>query len=220
MSEEQLQTAFSSAGVQTILIFLLIAILAAIFFMTDRKREKIKPQALTTSAMLIALAFVLNQITLFQLPQGGAVTPFSMLMIVLIGYYFGTRQGVLAGVAFGLLDLLINPYVVSIPQMLLDYPLAFGALGIGALLRKRSLFATYIVGVLGRYFCSFLSGAIFFGMYAPEGFNGITWSLLYNGTYLGAEAAITIVVLALPVVHRMIDRIGRQVMLKEQVATI
>ena len=56
-----------------------------------------------------------------------------------------------------------------------------------------------------------LSGVVFFGSYAPEGFSGLTWSLWYNLTYLGVEAVLTVIVLMIPAVRETLDRLGVQV---------
>ena len=68
--------------------------------------------------------------------------------------------------------------------------------------KKNGLITGYIVGVLGRYFFAILSGVIFFGMYAPETMSPLVYSATYNGGYLGAEAAMTLVLLAIPAVRR------------------
>ena len=79
---------------------------------------------LVFSALGIALALVTSYIKLWEMPMGGSITLLSMLFICLIGYWFGAGYGIIAGVAFGLLQFIIDPYMVSIPQVLLDYPLA------------------------------------------------------------------------------------------------
>jgi thiamine transporter len=96
--------------------------------------------------------------------------------------------------------------------MLLDYPLAFGALGFAGLLggRKLGLIYGYLIGLFSRYLCAVLSGIIFFGQYAPEGFNAVTWSVYYNITYLGVEGALTIAVLCIPAVRKAIDQLKKQ----------
>ena len=48
------------------------------------KGKKTDTKILVISAMLVALAVVLNQIKLFTMPQGGSVSPFTMVPIVLI----------------------------------------------------------------------------------------------------------------------------------------
>ncbi|MGN1022250.1 MAG: energy-coupled thiamine transporter ThiT, partial [Lachnospiraceae bacterium] len=62
-------------------------------------------------------------------------------------------------------------------------------------------------GCLGRYFFAFLSGWIFFGSYAWEGWNGAAYSAVYNAIYIGAEAAITVVILCIPAVNKALARI-------------
>jgi len=207
MSSENLQLFFESTAGQVSIVIVTGALFASILF-TGRSRKP-DTRALVLSAVLIALAIALNQITLFRMPQGGSVTAFSMLPIVVCGYLFGVRRGVLAGVCFGLLNLIFNPYVVHPVQMLLDYPFAFGALGFSGLLRNRKsgLVSGYVLGVLSRYFFSVLSGIVFFGAYAPENFSAVTWSLYYNITYLGAEAAMTLLILAVPAVRNAIARL-------------
>ena len=85
---------------------------------------------LVFSAMGIALAMVTSYIKVWEMPMGGSVTLLSMLFISLIGYWFGARYGILTGAAFGILQFIIDPYMVSLPQVILDYPHGFGALGL------------------------------------------------------------------------------------------
>lgn len=172
--------------------------------------RKSNTKALAISAILVALATALGYITLFRMPQGGTITPLSMLVIVLAGYFFGFRKGFMVGAAVGLLNLLFTPYIIHPVQVLLDYPLAFGALAIGAFMSnwgKYSIFAVYVMGVLGRFTCSVLSGVIFFSQFTPEGFNSWTWSIVYNGSFMGVEAVITIAVLCIPYVRNTIEKL-------------
>lgn len=200
-----LQEFFESTQGQVFVVAVILFIFALIFYMG--RKEKVSSKALTYSAIAIAIGYVLNQITLFRMPQGGSITPFSMLFIVLVGYFFGARQGILAGMAFGLLDLLINPYVIHPMQMLLDYPLAFGALGIGALLRNGNLILVYLIGVFGRFVCAVLSGVIFFGSSAPAAQGALLYSIIYNGSYLAVEAILTCILLLIPAIRKAIQSV-------------
>lgn len=168
---------------------------------------------LVFSAAAIALAQVASMIKLFEMPMGGSVTLISMLFIVLIGYWFGPSAGIITGIAFGLLQFVIEPVFFSVPQMLTDYPLAFGALGLAGFFHKQKhgLIIGYLVGVLGRYFFSFLSGVIFFAAYAPDNMAAPLYSLAYNGSYLGAEAAITLILIALPPVSKALAQVKQMV---------
>lgn len=112
----------------------------------------------------MALAMVTSFMKIVSLPFGGSITLFSMLFICLIGYVYGVRAGVMTGVAYGMLQLITGPYIFAPLQVLLDYPLAFGALGLSGLLsnKKHGLVTGYVVGVAGRYLCHVISGYIFF----------------------------------------------------------
>ena len=163
--------------------------------------------------MAITLATVTSMIKLFDMPMGGSVTLLSMLFICMIGYWYGLGGGLTAAFAYGILQLVIDPYILSVPQMLVDYVFAFGALGLSGVFHnsRHGLVKGYILGVLGRYFFSFLSGWIFFGTYTPEGFpNAVAYSLAYNGAYLGAEALITLIVIAIPPVSRALTSVKQQ----------
>lgn len=193
-----------------IILFIALLLLGAAIFGT---KKKMSTKQLVFSAMAIALATVTSMIKLFEMPMGGSVTLFSMLFIVLIGYWYGLGGGLTVAIAYGVLQLLLDPYILSFPQMLVDYILAFGALGLAGIFHnsKHGLIKGYIVAVLGRYFFSFLSGWIFFGMYAPNNFpNAVVYSLAYNGSYLGAEALITLIVIAIPPVAKALQTVKNQ----------
>ena len=163
-------------------------------------------------ALAIALAMVTSYLKVFEMPMGGSITLFSMMFISLIGYWYGLKVGIVTGIAYGILQLIIDPYVISIPQMLIDYPLAFGALGLSGFFTnsKHGLVKGYIVSVLGRYFFAFLSGVIFFASYAEgSGMSGPVYSLAYNGGYLLAEAIITIILISLPPVSKALEQVKK-----------
>lgn len=191
-----------ATGGYVALAILIFLVLVAISTLGDHKKT-VSTKQLVFSAVAIALAFVTSNIKIWHMPMGGSITLFSMFFITLIGYWYGPAVGIMVGVAYGLLQLIIDPYIVSLPQILVDYPLAFGALGISGFFaeKKNGLIIGYIAGVLGRYFFAVLSGVIFFGMYAPENMSPLVYSLAYNGAYLAAEAALTIVVLLVPAVR-------------------
>ncbi len=203
--------AFFESTTGKIAVIVVIAILLLFIAMGGREK-KTDVRALTISALMIALATVLGQIKIFSMPQGGSVTLFSILPIVVCGYLLGTRRGVMAGFCVGLINLIFGPYVIHPVQLLLDYPVAFGALGLSGLTAnmKNGLTKGYIVGIIGRYICAVLSGVIFFGEYAPEGFNAWTWSLWYNLTYLAAEGIITLIVINIPAVKNMFNSFRAQ----------
>ena len=160
--------------------------------------------------MGIALAMVTSYIKVWEMPMGGSITLMSMLFICLIGYWFGPKYGLLAGAAYGLLQFIVDPYMLTIPQVILDYPLAFGALGLSGFFsnRKYGLQIGYFAGVLGRFLCSTLSGVIFFASFTPKGMNPWAYSAMYQGGYLGAEAVITLAIISIPPVAKALKQVG------------
>lgn len=172
-------------------------------------KSRLTVKQLAFCAMAIALGTVLSNIKLFHFPTGGSITLLSMLVICLPGYFFGLGAGLMAGVAYGVLQLLIDPYVLYPVQLVVDYLLAFGALGLSGIFSnsKFGLIKGYIAGVLGRYVFAVISGWIFFGAYAWEGWDPLPYSLAYNAIYIFSEAAITIIILAVPAVRNALARI-------------
>lgn len=190
-------------------IMIVILLLGCVISNPDGKK-KISTKQLIFSAVAMALAMVTSIIKLVDMPMGGSVTLCSMLFICLIGYMYGLRTGLTAAMAYGILQLVTNPYIISIPQMLTDYLFAFGALGLSGIFAKskHGLVKGYLVGVAGRYFFTFLSGMIFFGSYAVDyGMTAPVYSLVYNGAYLGLEALITVIILVLPPVSKGLNRV-------------
>lgn len=193
-----------------VILILVLLFLAAGFI--KKRSKKLSIQQLAFCAVAIALGTVLSNIKVFSFPTGGSITLLSMLVICLPGYWFGLGAGVLTGVAYGVLQMLVDPYILFPAQLVVDYLLAFGALGLSGLFckRKHGLIPGYILAVLGRYAFSVLSGWLFFGMYAWEGWNPLPYSLAYNAIYIFAEAAVTIVILLLPPVRKALEMVKKQ----------
>jgi thiamine transporter len=199
ISSGDIQAVVSSTIGQLIIAALGLALLLiAVSFAGNRKGKALNVKALTYSAIAIAISFVLSQFKIISMPQGGSLTPFSMLFVIIIGYFFGVRTGILAGIVYGLLQLALGGWVMHPIQLLLDYPLAFGALGLSGLFsnQKYGLMKGILVASFGRFFFHFLAGVIFFGSYAPEGWNTILYSLWYNFSYVGVEGIITAILIA------------------------
>jgi thiamine transporter len=149
---------------------------------------------LVETAVMIAAAVALSYVKIWKMPQGGSVTLGSMVPILLVGLRHGTGWGVTAGALVGLIQYVLEPYFVHPAQFLLDYPLAFAALGLAGLARGRSLAAASWLGALalaGRFLAHLISGAIFFAEYAPAGQSPWVYSAIYNGSYMLPELVIS-----------------------------
>lgn len=173
--------------------------------------RKFSVKQLAFCAAAVALGTVLSNIKVFSFPTGGSVTLLSMLVICLPGYIYGLGAGLLTGCAYGALQLLFDPYIIFPAQLIVDYFLAFMALGLSGVFcnAKNGLYKGYILAVLGRYVFSVISGWIFFGEYAWEGWAALPYSLAYNATYIFTEAAVTIAILLLPPVKQAIGYIRK-----------
>ena len=199
----------TAAGYTALVVVMLACLLLGCALFGGNK--KFSAKQLAFSAMAIALATVASMIKLIHLPMGGSVTLLSMFFVTLIGYWYGLGAGLTTGVAYGILQLVIDPYIISVPQMLVDYVFAFGALGLAGLFwknkKKYGIILCYIAGILGRYIFAVISGWIFFGMYASDyGFSSpIVYSMAYNGAYIFLEAGITIVILLIPPVNKALS---------------
>lgn len=159
--------------------------------------------------IMVALFAVLNQVKLFKLPQGGSVTAGSMIPLLLIGLRHGLKWGVVAGLLAGTVDYLLGGYTVHPVQVLLDYPVAFGALGLAGLAAGRSNWQAAALGSLalaGRFAAHLVSGVVFFSQYAPEGQNVWLYSAIYNGSYILPEMVISgvLLVMLLPALERAV----------------
>jgi thiamine transporter len=200
----------TTSGYSLLVLLLIAALIAACFFTGKDNKNHFSVRQLVFAGMCVTLAMIASFIKLFHLPMGGSITLFSMFFITFVGYLYGIRAGLTSALAYGFLQLIIDPYIISIPQLLCDYILAFSAMGISGFFKnaKYGLVKGYIAGILGRLFFSVLSGVIFFGQYASEyGMNAFTYSFAYNGIYIGAEAALTLVLISIPAVNKALKRI-------------
>ncbi len=155
---------------------------------------------------MIGLSVALSNIKLFSLPQGGSVTAGSMVPILLVGLRHGTRWGVIAGVLAGILNFILEPFSVHPVQVLLDYPVAFGMLGLAGLAAGMKEWAGAWAGslaILGRMVAHVIAGAIFFAEYAGDQ-NPWIYSISYNGSYMLPELVISAVLMMvlLPALRR------------------
>ncbi len=178
-------------------LLFIVALLFVVMAAFAGYKNKARVKQLAFSAMAVSLAVVTSFIKLPSLPFGGSVTLFSMFFICLIGYLYGTKSGIITGIAYGFINLIIQPYLYHPVQVLLDFPIAFGCLGLSGVFAdsKYGIVKGYILGVFGRYICHVISGYVFFASYAPKGMNPMIYTLGYNATYIVPEMIITILFL-------------------------
>ncbi len=151
--------------------------------------DKNKTRMIAQVGVAVALATVLQYIKILQLPQGGSVSLQSVPIIVMALLY-GPKVGVLVGGVFGIVEVLLDSYVIHPIQFLLDYPIPFMALGLAGMWADRKVLSITFAYCL-RYLAHILSGVVFFGQYAPEGANVWIYSIVYNGSFLIPEAFLS-----------------------------
>ncbi|HSW09605.1 MAG TPA: energy-coupled thiamine transporter ThiT [Bacillota bacterium] len=176
--------------------------------MVELVGRRLPLRAVAEAGMLIALATVLSFIKIFTLPQGGSVTAASMVPILLFAVRWGPGPGVLAGAAYGLIQLWVEPFILHPAQVVLDYPLAFGLLGLAGLFPARPALGV-MAGMIGRFLSHWLSGFIFFAAFAGDQ-HPMLYSAIYNGSYLLPELAISALLVALlaPSLRTKVTRIA------------
>jgi len=148
------------------------------------------PKVLAETAIFVALATALSLIVVYTLPQGGSITAGSMVPILWLSLRRSSKAGVVTGVLYGFIQLALLPYVINPIQMLLDYPLAFGVLGLAGLFQKYP-FAGAALGISGRFVMHFIAGVVYWAPIEAPTLNPFIYSAVYNGSYLVPELVIS-----------------------------
>ncbi len=147
--------------------------------------------------MMLALSVVLGLFVLYRPPQGGAVTA-AMLPLIVLAIRRGPLIGVLGGVLAGTLQMAIDPFFVHPIQVILDYQLAWGAIGLAGFI-KSSPISAVVLGSIGRFVFHCLSGFVFFAQYAPEGSQAglglVAYVAAYNAAYIIPSAIIALAII-------------------------
>jgi len=153
-------------------------------------------KVLAEGAVIVALTIILKDVLppIYRLPEGGSVSVAGMVPLIWFALRRGLRAGVMVGAVYGLVNMVLGGYVVDPVQAFIDYPLAFGALGLAGLFQKYPLVGV-TVAIFGRFLAHFASGVWFFWIYAPEGMNPVVYSAIYNGSYLLVELVISAIII-------------------------
>jgi Predicted membrane protein len=182
---------------------ILLLVISMVLIKNTGEKKKLSSKQLGYCGMAIALGYICSYLKIINMPYGGSVTLFSMLFICLIGYWYGLKVGLMTGLAYGILQFLQEPYVLTLFQVCCDYLLAFTALGLSGLFTKskNGLLKGYIVSVIARGFFHSLGGYLYWMNYMPDDFPAQFsrfYPIVYNYSYLLAEGAITLAIISLP----------------------
>ena len=182
---------------------LVAAIAALAIFFGRKKKNGFDSKSISYAAICIAMSFALSYIKFIEMPQGGPLTLASLVPLLLYSYMFGTKKGVLAGLVYGVLQAVQDPWIIHPAQFLLDYPIAFAAIGLGGIFGEmkaleklpqvKFALGAVVAGLL-RYVSHILSGVFAFNSFAAEnGINEWVYSLTYNA-FVWPDIAIAIAV--------------------------
>ena len=166
----------------------------------DKQAFHFDARSLAYAGILASMSFALSYIKLWDMPQGGSITLVSTLPLMLYAYLFGTKKGVFVGFVYGILQSVQDPWIIHPAQFLLDYPIAFSAIGLAGIFgeskflekatQARFALGATIAGAL-RFICHVLSGVFAFEAYA-EGQNAWAYSLAYN-SFVFIDVAFVII---------------------------
>lgn len=167
--------------------------------------QKTNTKRMVLTALLISLATVLSIIKVIKMPLGGSVTLLSMLPIAMLSIEYGMKWGISSAFLYSLVQLCLDfgevlswglTPIVLIGTIVFDYVLAYTALGISGAFRKKGVKGICIgifIALLIRFISHFISGAILFANWCPEGWNIVLYSLCYNGAYMLPEMIFTMI---------------------------
>jgi len=161
----------------------------------ERRDSKWDAKTVAEIGVAIALAAVLHLVKLWEMPQGGSITLGTMVPLFIVALRRGPTVGVLAGALYGIFEgwvLSGGKFFYHPVQVILDYPLAFGLLGVAGFFPRYPAFGV-AVGATARYVSHVISGVVFFSQYAPKGQPVWLYSLGYNAAFLGPDFVVAIV---------------------------
>lgn len=216
-SQSEWYPSLSTTGLVVSMVIGILILGVAFFF--GKKATFSDTRSIVYGAIAIAMSFALSYARFIHLPQGGSVTFASLLPLMIYCCMFGTRRGIVVCLIYGCLQALQDTYIIHPVQFILDYPLAFGMIGVSGFfcertpLKKNKLIA-FIVGaviaVVLRYACHICSGVFAFADYADlETYDtAIAYSFAYNSftiVDLAIDLAAGILLLLSPAFRRQMD---------------
>ena len=166
-----------------------------------------KNKRLVTTALLLAMAFLLSFVKLWEMPWGGSVV-LSMIPLVLYAVRWGLGAGLLGGFAFGVLQFMFDGgFAIGWQSIIGDYLLAFAVMGFAGLFKgkKNGIYWGSLLGTFLRFLVHYVTGATLWAEYMPDEFFGMTmtspwfYSVLYNGSYMLLDMILVLVIGALMV---------------------
>ena len=179
-------------------IMLIICLVPIAFYIFNLRKFKLNTKTMIVVALFAACNLVLSKIQLIQYPQGGGINLLSSLPILMVGLLYGPITGMTCGLVAGLISLIGGAYIIHPAQFLLDYILPTMLLGVSGIFgsdSKKNIFIGCLIAVLLKQTAHILSGCIYFGAYAWDGWDPLPYSIVYNLSGTGVEGLLSSIVL-------------------------
>lgn len=162
-------------------------------------------RALVEGALFVAIAEILGFIKIWHMPEGGSVS-LMMVPMVIYALRWGVKQGLLAGLAMGVVDFMIaGGFAIGWQSILGDYVIALTLLGLAGVGCKKGLAGIVLgsaLGCLGRFITIWITGAVVWGEYMYDIYglpmtSEWVYSFLYNLPVLISGVLTVVVCVAL-----------------------
>ncbi|MBR4761981.1 MAG: energy-coupled thiamine transporter ThiT [Clostridia bacterium] len=169
--------------------------------------------SITECAVFIALSVALSYFKISPVGLGGSID-FVMIPLFIICYRQGAVYGLSSGLVFGLIKCLIGGGIgYGLPSVLLDYVLAYGAVGVAGFFKNKPklIGVAALAGCFARFIIHFISGITIYAITTEEEVanvvtsNAWLYSLIYNGLYMLPNTVIAVAVMSLliPALERL-----------------
>lgn len=160
-------------------------------------------------ALIIVFDFVGKFIPFLQMPNGGSIDLGSIALLV-ASFSLGWKRGTVIAILAMLVTFMFNPpYIVSLPQFLLDYLLPWLATGTAAIWLslikgKYSIYIAVTIAMVLRFLCNLFAGVFF---WFPEGeaagsIGAWIYSLNYNAGYNIATMVVALILV--PIIYNVV----------------
>lgn len=184
-------------------MLVMICILISLIYLLEVRKVEFNVRLMIIISIFASISYVLNMIKFVRMPQGGSITLFSMLPIMLISFIYGKGAGGTLGILVGILKMLDGIVFLNPIQFISDYIFANMSLGFACIFGMKNKVRMFL-GCISSGFLSvmfnIISGVLFFGEFVPIGENLWIYSITYNFLSVGIEVMLTsILILFIPI---------------------
>ena len=184
----------------------LLGVIILIFALIKFKKIKLDAKIMSRIGIALALAIILHLIKIVDLPNGaGSINLGSVIPILIIAFMYGPEIGMLTGFLFGVIYLIISPYILHPVQVLFDYPLPYMAIGLAGFFKNKK-FIGAILGMFVEFIFHFISGVLFFGQFAPEGWSPVLYSFIMNGSVVAGNLLVVLIIISLLPISKLVSK--------------